>query len=106
MQDLDLEKSSQSIEGSVDVMGEVDSRDCFTTCRGTLHGRRCAKIQRVCKPSLDAEGRAALTSSDQVLWTQSLLHEIATGAYEICRISPPSEFPLPDPFWPSQQMTM
>ena len=83
------------------MLSEVISRDGIITCRGALLDRRCAKIQRVCKSSLAAEGHAAVTSPDQALWAQALLREIVTDAYEIRHISPPSEFPLPVPLGPS-----
>ena len=92
---------SHSVEGSVDVLSEVVSRDGFISCQGTLTDRRCAKIQRVAKSSFDDEGHAALTSADQALRMQALLQEIATGTYNIRHISPPSDFPLPDPCVPS-----
>ena len=59
------------------------------------------KIQRVCKSSLSAEAHAALTASDQALWFQVLLVEITTGKYDISSVSPPTTYPLPDPFGPS-----
>ena len=92
---------SHSVDGSVAVWAEAVSRDGITDRHGALLDHRCAKIQRVWKSSLASECRAALTASDQALRTKALLHEIVTGAYIIRHISPPSEFPLPDPRGPS-----
>ena len=89
---------SRPIGGSVAVLADVISRDGFIACHVALLGHRCAKIQRVCKSPMAAEGRATLTAAYQALWTQALLRDIATGAYNIEQVSPPSEFPLPDPF--------
>ena len=92
---------SHSIEGSVTALAEVISRDGAIKCHGTLLDHRCAKIQRVCKSSLAAECHASLTAADQALWLQALLHEVVTGNYITAHLSPPTEFPLPDPFGPS-----
>ena len=81
---------SRSAEGSVAVVADAISRGGFITCHGAPLGRRCAKIQRVCKSPLAAEGRAAVTAEDQALRTQALLREIATGSYNIKHISSPS----------------
>ena len=93
---------SRSIDGPVAVLAGVISRDGSISCHGALLDHRCAKIQRVCKSSLDAEGRADVAASDQSLRTQALLYEIVTGAYEIRRISHPSEFP---PTWPVRALS-
>ena len=92
---------SHYIEGSVTILAEVLARDGSIKCHGALIDHRCAKIQRVCKSSLAAECHAAITAADQGLWIQSLLHELVTGHYIIDHLSPPTEFPLPDPFGPS-----
>lgn len=60
-----------------------------------VQNRTCLQI------ALAAEGRATLTAADQALRMQALLREIVTGAYDIRHVSPPSEFPSPDPFGPS-----
>ena len=95
---------SRSIEGSVTVLAEVVSRDGFITCQGSLIDHRCAKIQRVFKSSLAAEGHAALTAADPSLWMQALLREISTGTYNIRHIAPPSDFPSPPPLVRHLQM--
>ena len=67
-------------------------------CHGFLIDHRCAKIQRVCKSSLAAEAHASITAADQALWIQVYLNEIVTGHYQIEKITPPTEYPLPGPF--------
>ena len=60
--------------------------------------RRRAKIHRVCRSSIKAESHAAVTAADAAIWFQVLLLELATRQLQLAHISPPSEFPLPDPF--------
>ena len=93
--------NSHSIEGTVTILASVTGRDGVIHCHGYLLDHRCAKIQRVCKSSLAAEAHAALTATDQALWFQVLLTELVTGKYDITAISPPTSFPIPDPFGPS-----
>ena len=59
---------------------------------------RCAKIHRVCRSSLAAEAHAAVSACDQALWLQILLTEITIGECDVRRFSPPTEFPLQNPF--------
>ena len=92
---------SQSVEGSVTILGQVLSRDGSIECRGYLIDRRCAEIQRVCKSSMADEAHAAVTAAGQALWFQVLLTEIATCHYNIESIAPPTSYPMPDPFGPS-----
>ena len=92
---------SRSIEGSVDVLAEVVSRDGVISCQCAMTDRRCAKIHRVCKSSLVDEGNATLTAADQAFRMEELLREIATDAHNVIHIAPPSGLPLPDPFGPS-----
>ena len=89
---------SHSIEGSVTILGKVINRYGVVRCHGYLIDRRCAKIQMVCKSSLAAEAHASATAADQALWLQVYLAEIFTGSYQISQITPPTEYPLPDPF--------
>ena len=92
---------SHSIEGTVIVLATVTGRGGVRNCHGYLLDHRCAKIQRVCKSSLAAEAHAALNAADQALLFQGLLTEIVTGIYDISKISPPTTYPLPDPYGPS-----
>ena len=77
------------------------NRDGVIQCHGLLLDHRCAKIHRVCRSTLAAEAHAAVTAVDVALRTQVLLTEIFTGKYDHTRLTPPTEFPIQDPFRPS-----
>ena len=87
-----------SVESSLAVLGELISRDGTIECHGVMLDRRCAKIHLVCRSSLNAESHAAVTAADTAIWFQVLLIELTTHQFRLSQISPPSEFPLPDPF--------
>ena len=89
---------NHSIESHVLIFGDVLSRDGMIQCHGLLLDHRCAKIHRVCRSTLSAEAHAAVTAVDVALWTQVLLTEIFTGKYDHARLTPPTEFPIVDPF--------
>ena len=80
------------------ILGRVISRDGVVHCRGGLIGHRCAKIHRVCRSSLIAETHAAITAADWALWFQVFLIEIFTRKFDARRLSPPTSFPLRNPF--------
>ena len=89
---------NHSIESHVLVLGDVLERDGLIQCHGLMLDHRCAKIHRVCRSTLSAEAHAAVTAVDAALWTQVLMIEIFTGRYEHTRLTPPTEFPIQDPF--------
>ena len=89
---------NHSVESSMTVLGELLSRDGTIECHGVLLDHRCAKIHRVCRSSLNAESHAAVTAADTAIWFQILLLELTTHEFHLSHISPPSTFPLPDPF--------
>ena len=89
---------SYSVEGNFLILGQVVSRDGVVHCHGGLIDHRCAKIHRVCRSSLSAETHAAITATDWALWFQVFLTEIFTQVFDVRRISPPTSFPLRNPF--------
>ena len=89
---------NHSIESHVLVLGDVLERDGLIQCHGLMLDHRCAKIHRVCRSTLSAEAHAAVTAVDAALWTQVLMTEVFTGRYEHARLTPPTEFPIQDPF--------
>ena len=78
--------------------GEIFFRDGAIHCHGYLIGRRCAKIQRVCRSSLSAECHATVTAGDYALRYQVLLIDIFTRSYQIRRLRPPADCPMLNPF--------
>ena len=92
---------NHSVESHVVILGDVLSRDGIIQCHGMLLDHRCAKIHRVCRSTLAAEAHAAVSAVDVALWTQVLLTEIFSGKYEYARLTPPTEFPIQDPFRPA-----
>ena len=80
------------------ILGRVISRDGIVHCHGGMIDHRCAKIHRVCRSSLSAETNAAITAADWSLWFQVFLTEIFTQEFKIKQISPPTSFPLRNPF--------
>ena len=93
-------EGSHSIEGAFVILGQVISRDGIINCEGQMVDHRCAKIHRVCRSSLGAEARAAVSACDQALWLQMLMTEIATSNYDIRRYCPPTDYPIQNPFAP------
>ena len=87
-----------SVEGNFLILGRVISRDGVVHCHGGMIDHRCAKIHRVCRSSLSAETNAAITAADWSLWFQVFLIEIFTQKFDIRQISPPTSFPLRNPF--------
>ena len=86
------------VESQVVVLGDVISRDGTIERRGLLLDHRCAKIHRVCWPTVAAEAHAAVTAVDVALWPQVLLTEIFTRKFDYKRLTPPKVFPLLNPF--------
>ena len=80
------------------ILGEVIGRDGIIKCHGVMLDHRCAKIHRVCRPTLAAEAHAAVTAVDAALRFQVLLIEISTRKFEYRRLTPPTDFPLGNPF--------
>ena len=89
---------NHSVESRVVVLGDVIARDGILTCHGLLLDHRCAKIHRVCRSTLSAETHAAVSAVDVALWFQVLLIEIFTHRFEYQRLTPPTFFPLQNPF--------
>ena len=89
---------NHSIESHVVVLGDVIDRDGIIKCHGLLLGHRCAKIHRVCRSTLAAEAHAAVSAVDVALWFQVLLTEIFTHNFDYRKLTPPTEFPLVNPF--------
>ena len=89
---------SHSIESHVIILGDVIDRDGSIQCHGMLLDHRCAKLHRVCRSTLAAEAHAAVTAVDVALWMQVLLIELFTGRFDYARLTPPTEFPIKDPF--------
>ena len=87
-----------SIESNFLVLGRAAKRDGIAHCHGGLLDHRCAKIHRVCRSSLSAEAHAAITAVDWSLWFQVFLIELFTNHFEVRKISPPTSFPLRNPF--------
>ena len=85
-------------ESSLAVLEELISRDCTIECNGVTLYHRCAAIRRVIRPPLNAESHAAVTAAVTAIWFQVSLIEMDTRRFRISKISPPSEFHLPDPF--------
>ena len=89
---------NHSVESHVVALGDVINRDGTIKCHGLLLDHRCAKIHRVCRPTLSAEAHAAVTAVDVALWFQVLLTEIFSRKFDYQRLTPPTEFPLLNPF--------
>ena len=89
---------NHSVEGNFLVLGHVVSRGGVVYCHGGLLGHRCSKIRRVCKSSLSADTHSAITASGWSLWFQVFLIELFASGFGIRRISPPTKFPLRNPF--------
>ena len=89
---------NHSIESHVIVLGDVIGRDGVIQCHGLLLDHRCAKIHRVCRSTLAAEAHAAVTAVDVALWFQVLLTEIFTHHFDYQLLTPPTHFPLRNPF--------
>ena len=89
---------NHSAESHVVILGDVIERDGAIRCHGVLLGHRCAKIHRVCRPTQAAEAHAAATAADVALWFQVLLTELFTHDFDYKRLTPPTEFPLLNPF--------
>ena len=89
---------NHSVEGNFLVLGRVISRDGVAHCHGGMIDRRCAKIHRVCRSSLSAETNAAIAAADWALRFQVFLTEIFAQTFDIKKISPPTTFPLRNPF--------
>ena len=89
---------NHSAESHVVILGDVIERDGVIRCHGVLLDHRCAKIHRVCRPTQAAEAHAAATAADVALWFQVLLTELFTHDFDYKRLTPPTEFPLLNPF--------
>ena len=89
---------NHSVESHVVILGDVISRDGVIKCHGVMLDHRCAKIHRVCRSTLAAEAHAAVTAVDVALWFQVLLIEIFTQKFDYRRLTPPTDFPLRNPF--------
>ena len=82
-----------STESNATAFGKVLYRGGVIRCHGFLLGRRCAKIQRVCRSSLSAECHAAVMAGDYALRYQILLVELLTHRYQIRKLRPPTNCP-------------
>ena len=89
---------NQSVESHVVLLGGVIERGGIIKCHGLMLGRRCAKIRRVCRSTLAAEARGAVTAVDVALWFHVILTEIFTHDFYYKRLTPPTEFPPINPF--------
>ena len=89
---------NHSVESHVVILGDVIARDGEIDCHGLLVDHRCAKIHRVCRSTLSDESQAAATAVDVALWFQILLIEICTHRFEYQKLTPPTFFPLQNPF--------
>ena len=85
------------------VLGEVIDRACTIQRYGYLGGRRCAKIHRVRRIDLSAECHDAIPASGRALWLQMSLIEQITGKYDMSSFSPPTEYPMRNPFTPTPE---
>ena len=90
-----------SVAGDIIILCQFIDSDFIISRHGHMPDRRCAKIHRVCKSSLAAEAHAAVYATGHVLWLKTLLWEMTTGTYDIAPISPPTDYPIRNPFAPS-----
>ena len=88
----------RSIEPNVTIIGKFLYRGGVIRCLGFLLGRRCAKIQRVCRSALCAECRAAVTAGGYAIRYQILLIELLNRRYQIRKLRHPSNFAMLNPF--------
>ena len=97
---LDSEPCLQnhSVESHVVILGDLIDRGGIIKCHGLMLDRRCAKIHRVFRSTLAAEAHAAVAAVDVALRFQVLLTEIFTHQFNYQRLTPPTNFPLLNPF--------